>query len=156
MTRPSTDPDSASLRFESLPEILRHVEGCGRGPVETTGNWSAGQIVQHIAEAIAHSIDGYDVKASATHRARSRLMKSRFLRKGFPTGITLPDEMSHLLPDDDAGWDAAVANLRAEVERAETVTLAADHPFLGKLSDAEWRQFHCRHAELHFGFLRPA
>jgi len=33
--------------------------------------------------------------------------------------------------------------------------MTVDHPFLGALDDAQWRRLHCRHAEMHFGFLDP-
>ena len=143
-------------RFQTLTDILDDVEPRAAGSVASTGNWTAAQIVQHIADSIGHSVDGYEERASDSHRAVARKKRDRLLSEGFPRGIRIPDEMTHLLPDAEVEWETAVANLRDAVQRAEAATLGADHPFLGVMSDEEWRRFHCRHAELHFGFLEDA
>ena len=136
-------------------DILSDAERFLPQTVRATGGWTPAQIVQHIADSIEHSIDGYGVRASDDVREKARARKPKLLADGFPPGIQIPDEMSHLLPDAGVSWNDALANLRRAVQRAESEPMAADHPFLGELTADEWLRFHCRHAELHFGFLQP-
>ena len=59
-------------------------------------------------------------------------------------------------PAPDVTTDAAVATLREHVEAAEKPgAMQSVSPLLGPLSHGEWVQFNCRHAEMHFSFMRP-
>ena len=73
--------------------------------------------------------------------------------EGFSPGIQLPDDMQHLVPSAECGWDDALSKLRQVVSRTQTERMGADHPVLGPMSHEQWVQFHCRHAELHFSFV---
>jgi len=52
--------DRRTLRFESLDEILAEVERLAIAKeVRPLGNWSSGQVVQHLAMTLDNSIDGF-------------------------------------------------------------------------------------------------
>src|SRR4051794_35868098 len=77
------------VHFASLDEILADSEGISvwRG-VRTLGNWSAGQIVLHVAMGMEYSIDGVPARIPAPARVVARwLLKRRFLTKGVPPGF---------------------------------------------------------------------
>jgi hypothetical protein len=60
MVKTSRVTDRRELQFSSMPDILDDVEYLASGdPPRTTGNWSGGQIVQHVAMLINFSIDGF-------------------------------------------------------------------------------------------------
>ena len=46
------------VRYESLDEFLTDAERHAQGDVRAIGNWSAGQIYEHLARAFDGSIDG--------------------------------------------------------------------------------------------------
>lgn len=146
------------LRFESLDDVMAEVERLGAtGEPRSTGNWSPGQNLQHIAKLMALSIDGFgDLKAPLSIRLGARMMKQRFLAKSMPVGVNLPANMSLLMPDDDVSWDKGVAELRQAIERLKSERAEAESPVLGPLTHDEWINLHLRHAEMHLGFLHPA
>lgn len=153
MASPPPTPLRRDLRFDSMAEVLAEVETLGRGPVRASGNWTAAQIVLHLAESIDRSIDGFGARASIAVRLAARAGKAKFLREGLPPGLKVGESMRHLMPSPDVAWDEAVRRLRTAIDRAGREPMTAAHPYLGWLTTDEWRQLHCRHAELHLGFL---
>jgi hypothetical protein len=150
------DMDRRSLRFESLQHIVADAEALSAGPVRSAGNWTAAQNVQHVAILIRLSIDGFPARAPWLIRFVLRFMKNRVLARPLKPGFKLPGNFSFLLPDDDVTWKDAVAELRREVDRAASEKMTAPSPILGSMSHEDWTRLHCRHAELHFGFIHPA
>ena len=47
------------LDFKSFDELLTDADRMSHGDVKTLGNWSPGQIFQHLANAFNCSIDGF-------------------------------------------------------------------------------------------------
>ncbi|MCP3903587.1 MAG: DUF1569 domain-containing protein [Planctomycetes bacterium] len=156
MTSTETPRPRPALRFESIADVLTDVESLDGESVRATGTWTPAQIVEHLAGAIDCSIDGYHLRAPALARMKARSMKDRVLRDGLPTGIGLKGKLRDMLPPENVTWDAAVAHFRDAVARAGREPMDADHPFLGVLTNDEWHQLHCRHAELHLGFVEEA
>jgi len=62
-----------------MPDILDDVEYLASGdPPRTTGNWSGGQIVQHVAMLINFSIDGFPApRLALPMRILGRLVRKR-------------------------------------------------------------------------------
>src|SRR5262252_7460713 len=92
--------DRRQLRFESLDEIASEVErlaACKN--VRAMGNWSSGQVVQHLATTMDNSIDGFPSFVPAPVRLLLRLfMKRRFLTRPMPPGFKLPANAGNMLP----------------------------------------------------------
>lgn len=154
MTQTSSVP-RRELNFSCFNCVLGDLEKVCSGPVETTGQWTAGMIVQHIADAINASIDGFAVKAPLAMRLAGSMMRKRIISNRLNPGIQIPKSMEGLRPDRNVALADAAANLRAAIRRTENEKMTATHPILGRLSDQEWRQFHLRHAEMHFSFIQP-
>ena len=151
------DAERRTLRFDQMNDILADAERLDRAVrLRTTGNWSAAQIVQHIADGIDRSINGYGVRGPDDARAAALAKRDALLQKGFPLGLRLPDGMQHFLPPPDNTWPSAMKLLREAVSRTASDPMKADHPFFGEMSHEQWVQFHCRHAEMHFSFMHPA
>ena len=143
-----------ALRFETLDDIVADVDRLAAAPqVRALGNWSSGQVFQHLANAMNNSIDGKVPKLPAAVRFLFRLfMKGRFLTKPMSPGFRLPKSAAMLLPA-PTGFAEGLRNARAALVRLQTESGRADHPAIGPLTRSEWDQLHCRHAELHLSFL---
>ncbi len=138
-----------------MADILADVESLASGPIRAAGNWSPGQIVQHLAEYMIQSIDGFVLLAPERQRRIASRRLDDMLTNGFPPGIALEGEMACYLPDEVATLDAALNTLRAVVTRIATEQMTAVHPFLDALDHEQWIRFHCRHAERHLCLLHP-
>lgn len=153
------------LRFGRLDDIVRDLEVLNNrveagGKVHASGNWTPGQVVDHVAKMIVFSLDGFppDAKPTLLVRAILRMLKSSALIKPMKPGIRLKGKMAAALgPDPDVTWGQAMTRLRNVTERVrggERMTHSS--PAFGAMAHEEWIQLHCRHAELHLSFLGAA
>src|SRR5262245_6005288 len=145
-----------TLRFESLEEIAADVERLAScNELRSLGNWSSGQVLQHLATTMNGSIDGFPNFVPAPVKLFLRVfMKRRFLTKPMPAGFKLPQRAGIMLPQPTA-WDAALANFRKAMQRLKSETRRSPHPAFGPMTADEWEKIHCRHCELHLSFLVP-
>jgi uncharacterized protein DUF1569 len=148
--------DRRRLRFDSLDDVEAEVERLARHRnVRAVGNWSNGQVLQHLATTMNNSIDGFPSFVPAPVRLMLRLfMKRRFLTKSMPPGFKLPANAGNMLPP-PTSWEAALGNFRGALQRVKTEARRSPHPAFGPMSVDEWNQVHCRHSELHLSFLVP-
>ena len=149
--------DRRTLSFQSLDDILADAEAIDGAQIRTTGNWSAAQIVDHVASLIGFSIDGFPARAPLLLRIIGRMLKKRALRGGLDAGFKFPASFAFLAPAADVTWEDAMKRLRTEVGRARDAgRMTRPSPILGRMSHNDWVRLHCRHAELHFSFMHPA
>ncbi len=146
------------LQFSSMQDILADVEYLDSGdPPRTTGNWTAAQIVQHVAKLIDYSIDGFPVpKAALPLRIIGRFIRNAALTNPLRPGIKFSKKFSFLAPDHEVAWDDAAQQFRQAIGRLDSDRMTKRSPIFGKLSHEQWEQLHCRHAEMHFSFMHPA
>jgi len=142
------------LHFDSIDDILADAEQMAAADTRVIGNWSQGQIYQHLAVAMNQSIDGMDLTIPWYIRLVAPLMKKRFLTKSLSAGFQLPNN-TKLRPAEVSTEDGLNA-LHAAVERLKSEQTRRPNAILGELSLDEWNQLHCRHAELHMSFIVPA
>lgn len=142
------------LHYADYPELLADVRALAGRPYRRLGNWSLGQICQHLAGAVDMAIDGPSFKLALVLRLVGPLLKKRLLRGPLTPGFKVPRGGGTLIPktDDDA---AGVAALEKAVGRLDATSQRKPHPLLGRLTREEWDQFELRHAELHLSFLVP-
>lgn len=144
------------LHFQSLEEILSEVERLAARRVRTVGRWTFAQIVQHLADTMRCSLDGFGFQATWVARFLiAPLIKNSLLTKPMKPGFRLPSRAQSLLPSADVSLEAARANLREALARYEFEQPTAAHPFLGRLAAQEWVSLQLRHAELHLSFVIP-
>jgi hypothetical protein len=148
-----------NLHFNSIDEILADAERLGQAKsIRALGNWSPGQLFRHLALSMNGAIDGFDTRVPWLFRLLGRyVFKARLLKKGMPPGYKLSAEMQTVLyPNSAVSTEEGLQALRDVVKRWRTESKrAATSPFLGPMSDDDWTQLQCRHAELHFSFLIP-
>jgi hypothetical protein len=141
------------LHFNNLDEILADVEQLAQGKVKALGNWSPGQILEHLAKTMNGSIDGMGFQASWPLRMIVRLFKRRFLTTPMPPGWQLKNESAAALMPPPIEWEEALTHFRGAIARRKAEKKCAPSPVFGPLNYDEWTQLHCRHAELHLSFL---
>lgn len=157
MTETKDVRERRSLSFHAMDDILADAEAlAATGDVRTSGNWTPGQNLQHVARFIRCSVEGFSGSMPWPFRVIGRLLRGRILRMTFRPGLKVPAKFDELRPDDDVPLEQGLDDLRAMVALAKERKMTAPSPILGELSHDEWEQLHCRHAEMHFSFLHPA
>ena len=151
-------PQRRPLKFNSLEQVLDEAEHiAATGEVNSSGTWTAAQNIDHVARVIDASVKGFDFTAPLHFRIVARLMKKKFLTGPFKAGIKIPPAATQaFVPDDGVSIDDAIARLRDAVRLAsQPGAMSQASPIFGPMSEADWVNLHCRHAELHFGHLFP-
>jgi uncharacterized protein DUF1569 len=157
MGKPKNSIKRRKLRFHNLDDILNEAKTLAAAGVETSGNWTPGQVVGHVAAVIDSSVEGFSFKLPIPVRLFGRVMRGWFLAKGFPAGIKMPGNVpASFKPSAEFSLREAIEQLVSSIDKARDRRMNAVSPVLGQLSHEQWVQLHCRHAELHFGHIHPA
>jgi hypothetical protein len=148
------------LQFHSFrelqDEVCRIMQSDERGEVRTTGNWTAGQIFQHVGRFIEFSLDGFPFRVSWPTRLFCTVLKwiswRHLLWLAFRPGYPLP--AAALAPGSSVTVPEGAAYLLDQLERVDRGhTMTQPSPFEGRITHAQWVEAHLRHAELHFSFI---
>lgn len=152
-----------SLTFSRLSDVAAEVERLlaadRAGTLRHTGNWTPGQTFAHLAAFMEYPYDGYP--ASLAHppwivRFIMKGRKNKLLRGPMPAGVRIPGIKGGTEGADPAPTPDAGARLLRAIGRIDKAPPSIDNPIFGPLTHDEWRALHCRHAELHLGFLFPS
>jgi hypothetical protein len=148
-TRPS------SLRFADLDDLREHLAALDGAALMTTGAWTAGQILYHLAAAFEVTCERPDATRPRPGRLATLPQRALALRVGLPRGVPIPaDVRAAVEPPPEADEAEQLARLRRAIDRFEARRGGFPaHRMLGPLTRDEWRQFHLRHCELHLGHI---
>lgn len=151
-----------TLRFEDFKAIrtdLAALEAAQRaGRLSTSGNWTPGQNLAHLAAFVNYPYDGYPPEIANPPwiiRLITKTMKNRFIHKSMAPGVRIPGIPAGTVGMLDVPFDQALDDYRAALARMEKAPPGIPNPILGLLTHEEWKLLQCRHAELHLGFLQP-
>ncbi len=157
MVKSKTAAKRRKLHFNSLDDILNDAKTVLAAGEATCGGWSAGQIVSHITIFVHGSVDGLPFTLPLPARIFGRIGRGIFLALGFPSGIKIPASIPQSIRHpEDVTLEVAVERLTQAIHKAEQKRMNGISPLMGKLNHKQWVKFHCRHAELHFSFMRPS
>ena len=141
-----------------LKEELAKIESAHRaGKVSHTGNWTEGEIFDHLAVSMEYSIDGFppDMKVPFPMRLMGRLFKGMVTNgKTLSPGFSPPKGSEAMLPRPGVSFDDGLARLRKVIDRVDggaKCTVAS--PAFGAMTHDEWMRLHLGHAQLHLGFI---
>ncbi len=142
--------------FNCLRGELDRFEEIGADNLQTTGDLTAGQIVQHISEVVTRSIDGFEFSAPLIVKLMRPMIRKKFVGTSSPLdpGIKLKGDSTVLVPAVDFPLADAIANLRSELDRANETKMTKPSPVFGNMTHDDWTNLHLRHAELHFSFIQ--
>lgn len=138
------------------------VEIIARRPTDPE-RWSIAQILEHLTLAFRANRAVFEkALASGELRARRPTLKQRMLKAlvvdvGHFPRATAPEltRPSGSIPADESvaairsALEALDATLTLVAARFGTAALAANHPYFGGMSVAQWRKFHWRHTLHH-------
>ena len=146
-----------TLRFTTLDDVLVDAETVTAGPHHTTGNWTAAQIVHHVATLMRVANHGGGPRLPRPVRLVGRVLKLAGVhRRPLKPGIKMPGSVKkHFLGPPDLPLADALALLREQVATANATPMPHPSPLFGRLEPDVWVEVHCRHAELHFSFVHP-
>jgi len=148
------NPARRPLTFASLDQVMPDVDRLLLGH-RTVGNWTLGQICNHLTRAFISTVEGFRFSAPwIVRKTVGPLLVRRLLKYSrFPEGAPLPQKFLPKPTDDDR---AEAEALRAAIGllRAHHGPLAA-HPLGARLSHADWARFHCIHCAHHLSFVLP-
>ncbi len=128
------------VRFETLRDVLEDIERLQRDGYSRAGNWSLGQVCNHLAQAVALT------ENSRVPRVVQRIGIWLFLRSaplgriGNVLGLRLPTTRPQNVPVDD---ETGVERLTAAIDR---VSSDEGNPTIA---------FHLWHCQHHLSFLVP-
>ena len=154
--------DRRHLRFGRMEDILRDAEWLNTEAeagktLRASGNWTPAQIVDHVTRTMSYSLDGFPPDATLPLPIRfiAKMMKSSVLNKPMKPGVKLKGKLAEIFqPESNVTWGQAMTRLRnliARVKKGDRMTAVS--PAFGAMAHEEWMQLHCRHAEMHFGFI---
>src|SRR5437016_3669432 len=122
-----------ALHFNSLDDIAADIDCVARSrDVQVLGNWSAGQVVQHLAVVMNKSIDGFTERPPAVVRFFLKiLMKQRIISRPMSPGFKLPGRAEKELVAPPTPLEEAVQNLRQALGRLKAESHREPHPAFG-------------------------
>jgi len=143
-------------------EIDRFQAAHEAGSLRTTGNWSAGQILEHCGVPIGLSIDGWLNEQGQAIKFPfylrffgAVLIKPTLGRIKARPGIKVPKQASRLLPQGDRTFEDGMRIFRENLARLDAgEQMTKPSPLLGKMSHTQWTKLHLDHCRLHFGFIQ--
>ena len=144
------------LRFNSIAEAIADAESVTLKPYRTVGNWTAGQILDHLARTVRIMFDGPHGQAPWFLRTFvAPFMRKKFVTTSMPSGFQFRPQMEPFRPEENADAKTALCELRKHLTRLEKEAPTAPHPFFGRMTHEEWIGLHLRHCELHLSFIVP-
>lgn len=146
------------LRFDTIDDVLADLDRIEvaqqAGHLRVTGNWTPGQILNHLALWILYAYEGFPMKAPPwLFRPLLRMFFRRAIRKGLKPGLHIHGAPGGTYGIEDAPFDAALARYRTALSRLRSEPAKFESPGAGPLSDDDRRKLNLRHAELHLSFL---
>lgn len=150
-----TAPQRRTLKFETLDAMLEDARQVVTHPHVTVGNWTEGQILDHLTRTIDCGFDGFGFQAPLWIRLFIKPFRNSVLVKPMKSGYRLPQQAVNLQPESDVPSDEALSRFESSVERLKTEDPLQLHPFMGRLTPVEYRLLNLRHGELHLSFIVP-
>lgn len=149
---------SGSMRFRSLDEARAAVAPLAERPMRTTGAWNLSQVMNHAAQSVEFSLDGFPQPKPALFQATlGRTAFALFDARG---------QMHHSLHEPipgapalaaDAPLPAAVQRLLAAFDRFERHEGALQPHFAyGALDKPAYTRAHLMHLANHWAEFTPA
>lgn len=147
------------LRFESIADCKAEVERIlaadQQGILQSCGNWTAGQILSHIAAWIEYAYEGYPIKAPPFFiRWILKIGLRKMLEHGMSKGVRIPGIKEGTTGMEDVPTAQAADRLIAALNRlAKDDAIKEPSPAFGSMSHQDRIKLNLRHAELHLGYL---
>lgn len=142
-----------SLDFHSFDKVIADLDRLQTG-YEKGGNWSLGQVCNHLGIFVRGSLDGFTTpRPPWLLRLIGPLLVRRMLKKrAMPVGIKVP---AHFQPKDGTEDAREVQDLKDLLQRFDQHRGPVHPSPLAKMSYDTWRDLHLIHCAHHLSFLHP-
>ncbi len=150
-------PKRRKIHFDSIDQAVADAEQLAAGEVETTGHYSYGQILEHLARTM-DTLTGEIVPPPVPLplRLAARAIRPLLISRPFQPGIKLPAKSQSILwPSEEVDVETGLKHWKAAVDRYKKTDPLLPHPAFGKMSRRQHDQVQCRHSELHLSFVHP-
>jgi hypothetical protein len=147
------------LQFDSLDDVVNDVDRIlvaqSSGELRVLGNWTAGQILAHLASWAEYPYKGYPMKPPVwLIRFILKRMLPRTLAHGMSPGVKIPGIAGGTTGQEDQPIDLAGSRYKKALERLKSAEPAIHHsPAFGLLPHSDIVRLQLRHAELHLSFI---
>ena len=150
-------PQRRELEFATLAEAAAEVDRLASVETTTTGNFSHGQIVRHLAITL-DIVSGHTPppKIPFVYRTLGPLIKRFVLKKPIQPGNKLPsDAQSAFWPAGDVSVVEANKHFHEALARYEATQQLPPHLIFGKMTKEEQDILQRGHIAMHLGFVHP-
>ena len=143
------------LAFNSIEDLLAHIERITADNHHTLGKWTAAQNFFHLAAAFEGSLEGLPAGYPVLIRFVARRFRWMVIRYRFPPWFPIPSAIRYSLgPPDSCDFSEQKQRLVQAIEKFQQHTDShPPHPVLGQLRHDPWIGFHLRHCEHHLSFI---
>jgi hypothetical protein len=147
------------LAFDSLADLEAELDRVRTahhaGSLRTSGNWTPGQILGHLAKWMGWYLDGkFPFEAPPLIRFFGKLFKKKIVNALFKPGLKFTPKAGDLGGDPEYSFEDGWDRLRAQLDRVRAgESLACDTPLVGRVTHDEGLRIHLNHAALHLSFL---
>lgn len=146
------------LRFETLADLEAELDRVRTaqhaGTLRASGNWTAGQILGHLAKWIGFYYDGFPFKVPGVIRLVCRVFRAKIIAMPIPPGLTTKPKSGSVGDDPEYPFEEGWDRLRAQLDRVRAgESLSGPTPLFGRVTHEEALRIHLNHAALHLGFL---
>ncbi len=142
-----------TLHFDNYQQILDDARYLASRPHRQLGNWSLGQVCDHLAKTIDMSLDGSQARFPWLLRMIGPFLLGRLLTRPMSAGFTAPPSAG--ITPDPQETQAGLAALERAVARLDQTSQRKPHGLFGPMTREQWDQLHMRHSELHLSFIVP-
>lgn len=150
-------PVRRKLHFDSVAQAIaegkRIADWERSGKARYAGNWTAGQILNHLGAWAEYAFTGAPLRVPWFIKVLGRPMKKGILRRGMPAGSRIPRVPNGTLATERVSAEEGLARFEAALQRLEKESPPDRHPIFGAMPHADWIALNLRHAELHMSFV---
>jgi|ERR1043165_9724714 hypothetical protein len=150
------------LRFNTIAELQAEADRLAAahraGKIKQLGNWTTGQVFNHLASWASYPYDGYPQQLGKPPwfiRFILNLKRKTYLYKGMPQGVRIPGLKEGTMATEIIGIEEGYSKLQSALKRLDAAPPTINNPIFGPLTHEDWKRINMRHAELHMGFLQP-
>lgn len=150
------------LSFSSLGDLKAELDRLdaahAAGNLGHTGNWTPGEIMDHLSKFWACSLDGFPPGKPPLmlRMVAQTLLKKKATSFGSqpPPGFKIPKGVDHFSPEPGIAYEKASERLRNCISRVESGEQhVPESPLFGKLTNDQWINIHLGHCAMHLSFL---
>ena len=147
------------LHFNSIDDALAEADRLAAlersGQLQCLGNWSCGQVFNHLATWAEYAFSPNPLKPPFIIKLMLRMMKKRFLYAPMKVGAKIPKVENGTLGTEPCDFEAGLARYKRAMTRLKTEVPTQPNVIFGQMTHDEWKNMHLRHSELHLSFLQP-